>query len=189
MISLIIFGIGVVCTYTFSFLFLGHSVGYLNLIWIVAVAIIGMIAINAIVATVCSKWLPNKCFDVDGKFYMPNKKECKFYERIGIKKWKDKTLEMGFLNGFRKNKIENSSEHINRFILENKKGYLTHFVSTIATVLSIFLFPIKFWLPTALPVIITSLILNIIPMMILRYNMPRLKTLLRFNERNKVEKV
>ena len=144
MISLIIFGIGVVCAYTFSFLFLGDTVGYLNLIWIVAVAVVGMIAINGIVATVCSKLLPNKYFDADSKFYMPSKNECKFYERIGIKKWKDRTLEMGFLNGFRKNKIENSPEHIKRFILENKKGYLTHFVSTIVTILSIILFPIEF---------------------------------------------
>ena len=121
MISLIIFGIGVVCSYTLSYHFLGDCVGYLKLTWIVAVSVLGMIAINGFVATICSKWLPNKCFDSDSKFYMPSKKECKFYEKIGIKKWKDRTLEMGFLNGFRKNKIENSPEHIRRFILENKK--------------------------------------------------------------------
>jgi hypothetical protein len=34
-----------------------------------------------------------------------------------------------------------------------------------------------------LPIVITSLILNIMPMIILRYNLPRLKTLLRFNQR------
>ena len=188
MISVIIFGIGIVCAYTLSYHFLGDAVGYLKLTWIVAVAVLGMIALNGIVAIICSKLIPNKYFDADKKFYMPSVKECKFYEKLGIKKWKDRTLEMGFLNGFRKNKIENSSEHIKRFILENKKGYLTHFVSVIVSALSLFFFPIRFWIPTAIPVVVTSLILNIIPMMILRYNMPRLKTLLRFNERNKSEK-
>ena len=185
MISLIIFGIGVVATYLFSYLFLGESVGYIHITWISAVAIIGMILVNGIVAIICSKLIPNKCFNGDQKFYIPSKNECKFYEKIGIKKWKDRTLEMGFLNGFRKNKVEDSPEYIERFILENKKGYLTHFVSVFASVLAIFLLPMKFWLTMGVPIVLTSLILNIIPMMILRYNMPRLKTMLRFTLRNK----
>ena len=184
MISIIIFIMGVITTYVCSFLILNDSFSYLNLTWMVAVGVVAMIAINAVVATICSKLLPNKCFDGDKKFYMPSKKECKFYEKIGIKKWKDRTLEMGFLNGFRKNKIENTPEHIERFILENKKGYLTHFMSVIASVLSLFILPIKFWLAMSVPIIVTSIILNIIPMMILRYNMPRLLTMLRFNQRN-----
>ena len=185
MISLIIFFIGVIATYTFSYLFLSDVLSYVQLSLVVPVSIIGMIAINGIVAIICSKLIPNKWFDKDSKFYMPSAKQCKFYEKLGVKKWKDKTLEMGFLNGFRKNKIENEAEHIERFILENKKGYLTHFVSVIASALAIFILPIKFWLPLELPIIITSIILNIIPMIILKYNMPRLKTLLRFNQRKK----
>ncbi len=184
MISLIIFGIGVVITYLFSYLCLGDTIGYIHVTWIAAVSIIGMILINGIVAIICSKILPKKFFNGDQKFYFPSKKECKFYDKIGIKKWKDKTLEMGFLNGFRKNKVEDSPEYIERFILENKKGYLTHFMSIFVSVASMFILPIKFWLPMCLPIVVTSLILNIIPMMILRYNMPRLKTMLRFSLRN-----
>ena len=183
MISWIIFFIGVVATYAFSFVYLSDYLSYGNIAWIPAVAIIVMIAINGLVATICSKWIPNKCFDSDSRFYIPSERECKFYEKLKVKKWKDKTIELGFLNGFRKNKIENEITHIQRFILENKKGYLTHFVSVFVSVLLMFILPIKFWLPMGLPIVITSLILNIMPMIILRYNLPRLKTLLRFNQR------
>lgn len=189
MISLIIFIVGVILTYTLTFLLLSNTYSYANLSWIVPVAILGMIAINGVVAIICSKLIPNKCFNKDSKFYMPSAKQCKFYEKLGVKKWKDKTLEMGFLNGFRKNKIENETQHIERFILENKKGYLTHFVSVVASILSIFTLPIRFWIPLGLPIIITSVILNVIPMIILKYNMPRLKTLLRFNQRKKINNV
>ena len=185
MISLIIFGIGVVLTYLFGYIFLGVSVGYFNITWMAAASVVGMIVLNGIVAIICSKLIPNKFFDEDKKFYFPSKKECKFYDKIGIKKWKDRTLEMGFLNGFRKNKVEDSPEYIERFILENKKGYLTHFVSVFVSIFAIFILPIKFWLPIGIPIVITSLVLNIIPMMILRYNMPRLKTMLKFTLRNK----
>lgn len=184
MISWIIFGIGVVLTYLFGYLFLGATIGYLNVSWIAAVSIVGMIALNGVAAIICSKLIPNKFFDGDKKFYFPSKKECKFYEKIGLKKWKDKTLDMGALNGFKKDKIVDSPEYIERFILENKKGYLTHFTSVFVSVFAIVLLPLKFWLSIGLPVVVTSLILNVIPMMILRYNMPRLKTMLKFSLRN-----
>lgn len=185
MLSIVIFIIGVIVTYTLSYLCLNNLFSYVNLTWIVAVSILGMIAINGVTATICSKLIPNKYFNGDKKFYYPTAKERKFYEKIGIKKWKDLTIDLGKLNGFKKDKIENNPEYIERFILENKKGYLTHFVSVIMSVLAIFILPIKFWLPTGLPIVITSVILNIIPMMILRYNMPRLQIMLKFCLRNK----
>lgn len=187
MISIIIFVIGVIVTYFCSYLSVGDFYGYIHITWIVPVSVIGMIAINGVVAIICSKLIPNKWFDGDQKFYMPSKKECVFYEKIGIKKWKDHTLELGMLNGFRKNKLDepNNEAYLKRFILEIKKGYLTHFISSFVSVLSIFLWPKKCLLPMALPISITSLILNIIPMIILRYNMPRLKTLLKFCQRKK----
>ena len=190
MISLIIFFIGVVVTYLTSYLVLGASVGYGHITWICAVAIIGMIAINGLVATVCSKWLPNKWFLGNKKFYTASKKECIFYEKIGIKKWKDRTIELGILNGFRKNKLNepNNPEYIKRFILENNKGFLTHFVSLFVSAAYVFIMPIKFWLPTALPIAITSILINIMPVMILRYNMPRLQALYKFATRHNKDK-
>ncbi len=184
MISIIIFIAGVLVSCICSLAKFLDSMSWWLILIIVISSVVGMILINGVVAIVCSKLIPNKCFHPEKKFYMPTKKECKFYEKIGIKKWKDRTLEMGFLNGFPKDKVVNSPEYIERFILEDMKGYLTHFVSLFASVLAIFILPMKFWLTVSIPVIVTSLILNIIPMMILRYNMPRLKTMLKFSLRN-----
>ena len=188
MISIIIFLIGCVVTLTTSLLVLSGSMNWWLVLIIALCSIVGMIAINGIVALVCCKLLPKKWFVSNSKFYNPSKKECRFYEKLGIKKWKDKNIDLGQLNGFKKDKIENNSEYIQRFILENNMGFVEHFVSAILSFLALFVLPIKFWLPMSLPIVITSLILNLLPIMILRYNMPRLKTLLKFSERNKNNK-
>jgi len=185
MISLIIFILGVIVTYVTSYLCLGDIVGYSSIAWICLISIMWMIAANGMVAIICSKWLPNRFFNAKYKIYQAGKKECRFYEKIGIKKWKDSTAELGILNGFRKNKLNdpNSVEYIERFILENNKGFLTHLVSIFVGFLVIFTFPKQYWLTTALPVAITSFILNLLPLMILRYNMPRLQILLKYAQR------
>ena len=184
MLSIIIFIIGCIVTITTSLIFI-NSMSYWLVLCVSVIAILGMMTINGVVAIICSKLIPNKYFAGDKKFYLPSTKECKFYEKLGIKKWKDLNIDLGRLNGFKKDKIENTPEYIERFILENKKGYLTHYVSAIVSVVAIFILPVKFWVPMGFPIAITSLILNIIPAMILRYNMPRLKIMLKFSLRNK----
>ena len=185
MYSIIIFIIGCIITITTSLIFLIDAMKWWIIVIIAISSIIGMIAINGLVAFICCKILPKKWFKTNSKFFNPSKKECKFYEKLGIKKWKDKNIDLGKLNGFKKDKIENDPEHIKRFILENNMGFFEHFVSLFVSVLAMFILPMEFWLPTGLPIVITSLILNILPVMILRYNMPRLQTLLKFSERKK----
>ena len=186
MISLIIFFIGVIITYSCSWVFI-KSVDWWMVCIISAVAIIGMIAINGIIAIVVCKCLPKKWFNNNAKIFSVSKKECAFYEKLKIKRWKDKTLDLGKLNGFKKNKVENNVEYIERFIIENNMGFITHFVSAILGSFAFLILPIDFWLPMGIPIVITSLVLNIIPIMILRYNIPRLKTMLRFNQRKNIK--
>ena len=187
MISIVIFLIAFISIYVINiFKFMG-DMSVWNITWIYLVAVVGMFLINALIASLCCKWLPDKWFNQDKKIFNPSKRECKFYERLGVKKWKDKTIELGILNGFRKNKINDpdSPEYIERFILETNKGFITHALSLVVSFLAIFLMPIKFWLPMALPIAITSFIINLFPVIILRYNMPRLKTMLKFTQRHK----
>lgn len=100
--------------------------------------------------------------------------------------WKDDILELGALNGFRKNKIVNPSspEYIQKFILENNKGFLTHFLSIFIAIIPLFALPQNLWLSILLPVALTNFILNFMPLAALRYNIPRLQTALRFAARN-----
>ena len=187
MLSIIIFLLGVVVTLTCSLLTLTPEISWWLTILISFASIIGMFGVNGVVAITFCKLLPKKWFQKDSKIFNPSKKECKFYEKLGVKKWKDLILDLGNLNGFKKNKIENNPEYIKRFILENNMGFAEHFVSAIISLFAIFILPIKFWLPMGLPIAITSFILNITPVVVLRYNTPRLKTLLKFSERNKKE--
>lgn len=189
MITIVIFILGVIATYVSSICTLINKMSWWSISLIALGAIVGIIVINGLVATICCKVLPKKWFDYNIKFYNVNKKECRIYEKFGIKKWKDKTLELGKCNGFRKNKIQdqNSPEYAKRFLIESNMGIMTHFVSAIISFPAIFILPMKFWLPMGLPIAITSFILNIVPIMILRYNVPRLKTLLKFSERRKTQ--
>lgn len=185
MISTIIFLCAVIFVYVNNLFIFNGILTLWTITWICVVAIGGMIAINGIIAIICCKIMPNSWFNPKFKIYTASKRECKFYERIGIKKWKDKTAEYGRLNNFSKNKITepDNPEYIQRFILENNKGFLTHLVSAILSFPAIFILPMRFWIPMALPIAITSFILNVIPIMILRYNMPRLQIMLVYAER------
>ena len=185
MITLLIFSIAFILIYILNLcVFLG-AISFASITFIYLGSVVGIFLINLLVAGVCCKIFPNKWFNDQLKLYRPTKKECRFYEKIGIKKWKDKTAEWGGLNGFSKNKIEdpNSPEYIKKFILEINKGFLDHFISLFISFFAIFILPSKFWLPMGLPIAITSFILNIIPVFILRYNMPRLQVMLKFAER------
>lgn len=147
-----------------------------------------VIAVNGLIAIVVCKLFPNKWFC--RKFYQPSKNECKFYEKIKIRAWKDHILELGALNGFRKNKLTNpnSIEYLEKFILENNKGFLTHFLSIFMAILPLFALPTNLWLPMLLPIALTNFILNFMPMAVLRYNIPRLNIAIRFSKRSAQKK-
>lgn len=183
MLTIIIFLIGCIITYLTSLIVLSNSMSWWLILIIATASILGMVLINGLMALIVCKLLPKKWFVGEKKLFNASKKECKFYEKLGIKKWKDWVVDLGKLNGFKKDKVEDNSEYIKRFILENNLGFIEHMISVLASVLALFILPIKFWLPMSLPIVLTSLIINTMSIMILRYNMPRLKTLLKFSER------
>ena len=123
--------------------------------------------------------LPDKWFGMNKKCFQVSKSEQHFYEKLGIRKWKDRVWELGGLGGFRKNKLlkPNSPEYIEKFIVESNKGIVTHIVGCFAGFLAILILPFKFALSISLPVALTNLFLNVLPTMILRYNVPKLTVL------------
>ena len=130
--------------------------------------------------------LPNKWFAMNKRCFQVSKREQHIYEKLGIRKWKDRVWELGGLGGFRKNKLlrPNSPEYIEQFIVESNKGIVTHIIGCFAGFLAILILPFKFAISICLPVAITNLILNILPVMILRYNVPKLMLLHKRLERN-----
>ncbi len=185
MLTVLTFVICVAPLYLFNLLFNNTSFSSGILALIITADIALEIGINAIVATIFSK-----CFDKSKfkKCFLSrvSKRETKFYEKIGIKKWKGKVLELGALNGFRKNKMQQpcDSFYIERFILENNIGLTIHFWSMILGFAILPLCPFSLIAKVTLPVAIISLIINAEAFAILRYNAPRLNTALIFAQRH-----
>lgn len=143
----------------------------------VVVSTIYQVAIDGLFAFLCNqiplKWVKDK------KFFEVSKREQRFYEKLGVRVWKDKSLELGKLGGFSKAKIDNPNnpEYIERFLIESYKGEIDHIVGMIVGFSVIFIFPIKFAWFVGVPVAIVNAVINYMSVMILRYNTPKLKTL------------
>ena len=148
-----------------------------------AIAVVAVIILDAIVATV-SRLLPKKCAQHDKKIFTVSAKEKKFYEKLKIRKWKDKVPEIGQFTGFRKNKIVDpkSVEYLDRFLLEACYGEIGHFFSVFLGFLILLLFPIsKLWFAVSIPVACVNAVLNLPSLFILRYNSYKLEILRKSN--------
>ena len=144
------------------------------------------IIIDLIFAFIVRRMLPSKWFSANKK-YFAGKRERKFYDKIFIKKWKDKVPDLGALSGFRKNKIAkpNDEEYLSRYIVEANYGIFVHVACMIFGFLVIFVYPLKFWHCFGLPVSLVNLVLNLLPIFVLRYNLPKLHKLLAFKNGQK----
>ncbi len=155
------------------------SVGYIEIVSFTALAAIAVIFLDGITAALC-RVLPAKLANPEKKIFHVSPKEKKFYEKLKIRKWKDKVPEIGQFTGFRKNKLGDpkSLEYLDRFLLESSYGEIGHIVSCITSFLILLLFPLhRLWLAMAIPVAIVSALLNIPSFMILRYNSYKLRVL------------
>ncbi len=147
---------------------------------------VSIIILDAIFSTVVRWLLPEKWFKYPCKKFMAGKKELRFYDKLFIKKWKDKIAELGSFTGFHKDKVVDpkNNEYIERFILEANYGVACHIACVILGFLILLIPPFKCCFTVALPVALVNAFLNYLPIMALRYNLPRLYTLHKFNMRN-----
>lgn len=141
----------------------------------ISISVVFEFAIDGLFAALC-RLLPKKCFLPENKFFQVSKKERVFYEKLGIKSWKDKVWELGAMGGFRKNKIKNpnSPEYLNKFLIESNMGIVMHMIGVFVGFAVMFIFPLKYALCIGLPVALVNAVLNTLPTMILRYNIPKL---------------
>ncbi len=142
----------------------------------IAIAPVALIAWDGVVATFIRRALPAKWYDYKVEWRKVSDKECKFYDALNIKAWKDKVLELGVFTSFSKKKIANprSREYMEQFILECNYGWSIHLWNAILGFLLIPVYPAAFRLPVILPACCINFVLSMLPFMILRYNLPRL---------------
>ena len=186
MLSIVIFVVLVLLTYALNLILFSSSLGFWYITIAMALSVMVEIVINAIVATITAKILPKKWFEKNNKFFNVSKKEQSFYINVfKVKVWKDHILELGALNGFRKNKFNDSGspEYIKQFIIENNIGYADHLFSIIFGAFLIFAYPPTIFWSMGLPTILINFIMNYMPVVILRYNIPRLHAALKYAQR------
>jgi hypothetical protein len=150
-----------------------------GVLWII-VAVIYSIIVEIAICGFCAaiiEVMPDRWFSNDKKIFQVSKKERRFYEKLHIKAWKDKVFEFGTMGKFRKNKLQdpNNSAYINKFIIESNKGIVIHFAGVVTGFLVMFFLPMKYALGIGLPVYLVGAFLSILPIMILRYNIPKLQ--------------
>jgi hypothetical protein len=159
------------------------GLNFLYVLGFTTLAVVLVILVDALVAT-ASRLLPAKCANHEKKIYTVSAKEKKFYEKLKIRKWKDKVPEIGHFTGFRKNKIADpkSVEYLDRFLLEACYGELGHFLSLFLGFTILLFFPLTgIWFAVAIPVAIINVLLNLPSLFILRYNSYKLEILRKSN--------
>ncbi len=137
---------------------------------------IELIAIDGFCAWFVLWRLPEKWFTYDKKIFQISKGRAKFLEALGIKKWKDKILELGMFTSFSKREIAKPDdiEYIERFIMECNNGACDHIINVFLGFVVIFLFPLKWIWCFAFPAACVNLVLNWLPFATLQYNNYRL---------------
>lgn len=161
---------------------------YTYLLWTV-LFVAAVVIIDALVAIFIRK-LPEKCININSRFYNSSNKKLRFYKKLGVTKWKDLVPELGNFTNFHKNRVEkpNDNEYISRFILEACYGISIHFWSMFLGLLillidyKIFIGDSNLFLTIGLPITIVNGLLNYLPYAILSFNLPRLKNIYNLNK-------
>lgn len=141
-------------------------------------------ALDALIAFIIHK-IPPKYFQADLKIFKVYKWERRFYEKIGIKKWKDRVPDTGELCNFKKDKLKSTElDYLHLFLVESCYAEAIHIAMALIGILDIFIWPIKYCLNFTIPMAITNFLMNLPPILIQRYNRPKLMKLYNFKVRS-----
>lgn len=144
-------------------------------------------ALDGIVA-IAVRMTPDSLYGINNPLFHITEWEKNMYKRINVRAWKDKVWELGAAGGFSKSTLQdpNDLEYIKKFIIECNRGVITHRLSYPIGFLAMLTLDGICSLSIALPVALVNLYLNVLPTLVLRYNTPKLKSLLSHLERKKV---
>jgi len=146
--------------------------------------IVLMVAIDAIVAIIVHS-VPEEKINPFNKIFVASNKERKLYEKLGVRVWKDIIPESGkALAGFDKRQVEkpNDNTYILKFLRETCYAGIMHVISIFACFVVFAFMPYK--LSIVLPVVLTNVFLQVLPVIVQRYNRIRLISLYYFNKRH-----
>lgn len=167
---------------------LGFTSWFLPMPWFIVLSVVinvvAVIAVDGLFAFIIRR-MPAKWFNHKKKIFIVSAREKRFYEKIKIRKWKDKVPELGQFTNFSKNKIAEpkNNVYLERYFLEACYGEVIHFLSVFIGFVIIFFYPLEYWLCFGFPVAVANVLMNLPSFFILRYNSTKLRVLYESNER------
>ncbi len=135
-----------------------------------------IVCLPALIVMILCRLAPKKVYNPNNKLFSVRKKENKFYEKIKIRRWKDKVPEAGKLGGFKKDKLESPKdpEYLRKFLVESCIAEAIHTLSICWGIVSLLLVPRSLLLCFGVPLCVFNLLIHIMPVMIQRYIRPKL---------------
>lgn len=134
------------------------------------------ILLPSLLCAILIRKMPTKWFGFNNKYFVVGDKEKMFLQKIGVKKWKNSVPDFGQTVNFKKNKLLNpaNKEYLEKFLLETCYGEVLHKLCIYTSWLSLLFISKKFLINIALPIVLCYTLYNIPPILIQRYNRPRL---------------
>lgn len=163
-----IIGVNLACSYISN-----KPVGEMMLYLLFAICICGF---SSAIIMLLTRILPKGVFSPYRKRFRNFEKESRLYQRINVKKWKDKVPELGRLTGFAKNTLSqpNDMEYMYRFLIENCIAESVHGFSILSGLLLFVFIPLKYLWTITFPIFILNTLLHILPVIIQRYLRPKM---------------
>lgn len=181
-VCLIALGLLVACTLGLNFgvPFLGAT--GLDVALAVGLTFLALFIVDAVCALTI-RVLPKKLVNPLHKIYHVAGWEKKLHLKLCVKVWKDIIPENGgSLAGFSKREVADKSnnDYIFLFMQETVIAELMHWLSAIFSLLVIFIYT-DIFVVVGLPLMIVNIIMNILPVIVQRYNRPKLMALYKRN--------
>ena len=160
------------------------SLGFWQIYWHTLFNIGIVFVIDAIIAFLV-RLIPEQKINPFSKFFLISDKQKRLYKFFGVRKWKDKIPESGkYLCNFAKDKISepNNNLYVKKFLIETCYAEIMHIICVFVTYLPILFMPYK--LSIVLPVAFVNSFLQLLPVIVQRYNRIRLIRLYNYNIRH-----
>lgn len=150
-----------------------------------ALATAAVIALDGITAFLIRR-MPERRFSYDGRIFAVGHRESAFYRRIQIKRWKGIVPDLGCFTSFPKRHLVAPSDpaYTGRYLLEAAYGIVVHAVHIPAGFLILSILADYRW-SVALPVACVNAVLSLLPLLLLRSNLPALIRVHRHNLKKK----
>ena len=162
----------ITCSILVALLFKTFSILYAVVMPIAVLAYV--ILFYAVISFLFRLIIPQKLFKYDNKIFKVKRKEVDFYEKLKIKKWKDRLPEAGKTGGFvKKNLISIETTYLKKFLYETCYAEFLHILSAIFGFTAIIVFPIRDYM-YVLPIVLINFLLHIPLAIVQRYNRYRL---------------